>query len=156
MVSRFLENLPGEFSTRCQQNGLSFHQCVTLASIVEKESMITAEQPLIASVFYNRLAVGMKLESDPTVQYALGSLSENSGYWKNPLTTSDLSVNSEYNTYLYPGIPPSPISNPGISALQAVIYPETSGYYYFRAKCDNSGAHNFAVSFQEHLMNACP
>jgi len=156
MVSRFLENLPPDFSTNCQQLGLNFYQCVTLASIVEKESMIEAEQPLIASVFYNRLGIGMKLESDPTVQYAIGTANQGSVWWKNPLNLADLEINSAYNTYLYPGIPPAPIANPGQAALLAVSNPQISEYYFFRAKCDESGAHNFAITFEEHLLNACP
>ncbi len=156
MASRFLENLPPDFSAKCQQLGLTFYQCVTLSSIVEKESMLEAEQPLIASVFYNRLGIGMKLESDPTVQYAIGTANQGSVWWKNPLSLADLAINSAYNTYLYPGIPPTPIANPGRSALLAVSNPQVSEYYYFRAKCDESGAHNFAISFEEHLLNACP
>jgi UPF0755 protein len=108
----------------------------------------------IASVFYNRMAAGMKLDSDPTVQYALGFNDRKNTWWTNPLTSTD--VDSPYNTYLYPGLPPGPIDNPGLEALQAVANPQSTPYYYFRAACDGSGRHNFARTYQEHLKNACP
>jgi UPF0755 protein len=114
------------------------------------------EMPMIASVFYNRLNSGMNLDTDPTIQYALGYDLLNHTWWKNPLSLDDLKVNSPYNTYLHPGLPPGPISNPGLSALKAVAYPAQTGYYYFRMACDNSGRHNFAVTFQQHQQNACP
>jgi len=135
--------------------GLDLYQAVTLASIVQREAMVEAEQPMIASVFYNRLASGMKLDSDPTAQYALGYNSTQNTWWTNPLTTADLQIDSPYNTYLYPGLPPTPISSPGLAALRAVAFPASSPYYYFRAKCDGSGQHSFAVTFEEHLNNAC-
>jgi UPF0755 protein len=138
-----------------KKNGLSLYQAVTLASIIEKEAVIPEEGPMIASVFYNRLAVGMKLESDPTVQYAIGYVNETKTWWKNPLTANDLMVQSVYNTYQNPGLPHAPISNPGYSALYSVAFPETTNYYYFRAACDNSGKHVFSETFQEHLQNSC-
>ena len=97
----------------------------------------------------------MKLESDPTVQYALGYDPEDNSWWKNPLTQADLEIDSPYNTYLYPGLPPGPIANPSVGALNAVAAPATSTYYYFRAKCDGSGEHFFAETFEEHLQNEC-
>lgn len=127
-----------------------------LASMVQREAMVTEEQPTIASVFLNRLASGMKMESDPTVQYALGYDMLKQTWWKNPLSTNDLQTDSRYNTYRYEGLPPGPISNPGIDALRAVAFPAQTGYYYFRALCDGSGRHAFAVTFEEHLNNACP
>jgi UPF0755 protein len=136
--------------------GLSVYQGITLASIVQRESVVEDEQPIIASVFLNRLAAGIKLESDPTVQYALGSLDSPSGWWKNPLSSDDLRVDSPYNTYLYPGLPPGPIANPGLSAIRAVAFPAQSSYFFFRARCDGSGRHAFAVTYDEHLQNACP
>lgn len=138
------------------QRGLSLVEAVTLASIVQREAVITEEQPLIASVFYNRLRQNMKLDSDPTVQYALGYGEAWGTWWKVPLTLDDLAVDSPYNTYLYPGLPPGPICNPGLSALQAVAYPAETPYFYFRAACDGSGRHQFARTYEEHLQNACP
>jgi UPF0755 protein len=138
------------------RRGLSLYQAVTLASIVEREAVIPEEMPLIASVFLNRLAIDMKLETDPTVQYALGYNPSQGTWWTNPLSLFDLEVASPYNTYLYTGLPPNPIANPSIAALQAVAFPVETPYYYFRAACDGSGRHNFAYTFEEHIANACP
>lgn len=156
LVLGFSTHLSAELRTGFEQHGLTIAQAVTLASIVQREAMVADEAPMIASVFYNRLAAGMKLDSDPTVQYALGYNQSQSTWWTNPLTLADLDTVSAYNTYLNPGLPPGPISNPGLEALQAVAYPANSPYYYFRARCDGSGLHNFAKSFDEHLQNACP
>lgn len=136
--------------------GLSLYQAVTLASIVQREAILEDEMPTIASVFFNRLANGMRLDSDPTVQYALGYNPAQETWWTNPLDPAHLSFESPYNTYLHPGLPPAPIASPGLAALQAVAFPAQSPYYYFRAACDGSGRHNFAQTFQEHQHNACP
>jgi UPF0755 protein len=139
-----------------QQQGLSLFQAVTLASIVQREAIVEDEMPLIASVFLNRLKAGMKLESDPTVQYALGYQEESGKWWKSPLSLDELKVDSPYNTYLYSNLPPGPIANPGLNALKAVAFPAQTPYYYFRAACDGSGKHTFAETFEEHQLNACP
>ena len=136
--------------------GLTLEQAVTLASIVERETVTPEEAPLIASVFLNRLAAGMRLEADPTVQYALGYNPAQGRWWTNPLSQADLGYDSPYNTYLYPGLPPGPICSPDLKTLQAVAFPAQTGYYYFRAACDGSGRHNFAATYEEHLANACP
>ncbi len=155
-VKRFDEQVTPDLRKAYQNQDLDLASAVTLASIVQREAMVTDEQPTIASVFFNRLANGMKLDSDPTVQYALGYDEEKHTWWKNPLSQTDLQVNSRYNTYMYPGLPPGPIANPGIDALRAVANPAQTGYYYFRAKCDGSGRHSFSTTYQEHLQNACP
>jgi UPF0755 protein len=111
--------------------------------------------PLIASVFFNRLQRNGKLETDPTVQYALGFQAGRGGWWAIPLTDSDFSIDSPYNTYLYYGLPPGPICNPGLPALQAVAFPAESSYLFFRAACDGSGRHNFAETDAQHDANAC-
>ncbi len=138
-----------------KKNGLSLFEAVTLASIVEKEAILPEEGPFIASVFYNRLAIGMKLESDPTVQYAVGWDAKKTTWWKNPLMVTDLQNSSKYNTYQHSGLPPAPICNPGSSALNSVAFPESTNYYYFRAACDNSGKHVFSETYEEHLQNSC-
>lgn len=137
------------------RQGLSVSQAVTLASIVEKEAVVDEEKPLIASVFYNRLAEGMRLETDPTVQYALGYHDDLQTWWKSPLSIADLAVNSPYNTYIVPGLPPTPICNPDLGSLSSVAFPAETPYFFFRAACDGSGRHNFAITFDEHLDNAC-
>ena len=139
-----------------QRHGLDIYQGVTLASIVEREAVIEDEMPLIASVFHNRLDAGMKLDSDPTVQYALGFNSEQDTWWTNPLSLADLQVNSPYNTYIAMGLPPGPIANPSLAAIKAVAFPAQTPYYYFRSACDGSGRHSFAETFEEHKLNQCP
>jgi len=150
--SELNEDLRNGFSNQ----GLTVYQAVTLASIVQREAVVADEMPMIASVFYNRLAVGMALQTDPTVQYALGYNTAQGTWWTNPLSMSDLQFDSPYNTYLYPGLPPGPISNPGMQALQAVAFPAQSNYYFFQARCDGSGLHNFARTIEEHERNNCP
>ncbi len=155
MARNFAQHISADMRAGFAAQGLNPYQAVTLASIVERESIHDEEQPLIASVFLNRLKIGMTLGSDPTVQYALGYDSANQTWWKNPLSLDDLKFDSPYNTYLYAGLPPAPIANPSLSALQAAAFPEVSSYYYFQAKCDNSGYHNFAATFEEHMANGC-
>ncbi|MCS7011272.1 MAG: endolytic transglycosylase MltG [Anaerolineales bacterium] len=156
LVQTFFVRLPPEYLEAYAARGLTLYQAVTLASIIEREAVVDDEMPLIASVFYNRLAAGMMLQTDPTVQYALGFIPEQNTWWKTPLAQGDLQVNSPYNTYLVHGLPPGPICSPGVAALRAVAYPAESPYFYFQAKCDRSGLHNFAVTFEEHRQNYCP
>jgi UPF0755 protein len=160
ILKTFLENFHAQLTPDLingfDNQGLDLHQAVTLASIVERESVDDAEMPLIASVFYNRLSAGIKLDTDPTVQYAVGYNQAQATWWTNPLSLDDLQVDSFYNTYLYSGLPPGPIANPSLAALNAVAYPAQTPYYYFRATCDDSGGHIFAKTFDEHVSNACP
>jgi len=136
--------------------GLDLCQAITLASIVQREAVLEEEMPMIASVFYNRLNSGNALESDPTVQYAVGFNESQDTWWTNPLSAENLRVDSPYNTYRYPGLTPGPISNPGLTAIQAIAFPAQSSFFYFRSACDGSGRHLFANTFDEHLANACP
>ena len=138
-----------------EKQGLNVYQAVTLASMVQREAVQEEEQPLIASVYLNRLKIGMKLDADPTVQYAIGYNILQKTWWTNPLSLLDLQVNSLYNTYIHDALPPTPIANPGLSALRAVAFPAETTYYFFRAKCNDSGLHEFAETFDEHLGNAC-
>lgn len=155
-ITRTFQNLNDELLHALQAQDLSLYQAITLASIVERESIQKDEMPLIASVYLNRLATGMKLDADPTVQYALGYNKKQKTWWTNPLSAEDLGFDSPYNTYLYPGLPPGPIANPSLQALQAVAFPVQSDYFYFRSGCDGQGRHSFARTFEEHLQNACP
>ncbi len=156
MLRRFEQTVTADLLGAYSGNGLSLFEAVTIASLVQREAVVVDEQPMIASVFYNRINAGMRLDSDPTVQYALGTQTGGNPWWKSPLSTSDLQVDSEYNTYRYTGMPPGPIANSAIEALTAVAYPQQTGFYYFRAQCDGSGRHFFAVTYEEHLQNACP
>ncbi len=135
--------------------GLSVHEAITIASIVQREAVVTAEKPTIAGVFLNRIAIDMKLEADPTVQYALGYSDSWGSYWKTPLYLEDLKVDHPWNTYVYPGIPPSPIASPGIDSLQAVANPKQTDFLFFVAGCDPAApsTHVFATNFDDHLVN---
>jgi UPF0755 protein len=134
------------------RQGLTVYQAVTLASIVQREAVKADEGPMIASVYLNRLRLPMKLDADPTVQYALGYNPMQQTWWTNPLGAADLQIASPFNTYVSDGLPPAPIANPGLSALQAVANPAQSDYFYFSARCDGSGFHQFARTFEEHLQ----
>lgn len=123
-------------------------QAVTLASIVEKETAIPEERPLIASVFHNRLKQGMRLQSDPTIIYGLVG---GKGKLDRGLTKDDLESDTAYNTYKINGLPPGPIANPGRASLEAVLNPPDTGYLYFVA--DGSGGHAFAKTLEEHNAN---
>lgn len=155
MLENFDRQIGAELQAAFLQRGLSLHQAVTLASIIEREAVLAEEHSMIASVFYNRLSLGMTLDADPTVQYAVGRQPDDT-WWKVALSLEDLDLEHPYNTYLYPGLPPGPIASPGLSALQAVAIPEDSPFLFFRAACDGSGRHLFAVTFEEHVSNACP
>jgi UPF0755 protein len=156
LLERFEQQMSAEIQQGLNRQGMSVFQGIILASIVEREAVDDSEMPLIASVFHNRLSKGMKLDSDPTVQYAIGYNNEQRTWWTNPLSLQNLKIDSSYNTYLYSGLPPGPISNPGLAAWRAVAFPADSPYLYFRAACDGSGLHNFARTFEEHLSNGCP
>jgi UPF0755 protein len=156
IARNFAVRIAGDMQIGFANQGLSIHQAVILASIVEREAIRKEEAPLVASVYLNRLAIGMKLDADPTVQYALCFQPDRNSWWKSPLFLNDLQVNSPFNTYQIGGLPPAPISNPSLEALQAVAFPQASPYYYFRAACDGSGYHVFAVTLEEQIANACP
>jgi UPF0755 protein len=141
MVSRFREVFTDELKRRAGDVGLSLKDLVTLASVVEKETGISTERPVIARVFLNRLNEGIPLQSDPTVIYGIKDFNGN-------LTKDDLLTETPYNTYLKRGLPPGPISNPGIDSIKAVLYPEDAPYLYFVSK--NDGTHYFSRTLSEH------
>jgi UPF0755 protein len=159
-VQQLLDAFDGRYAEHVQPllaaSSLSLYDAVTLASIVEREAQVPEERPIIASVFLNRLAEGIALEADPTVQYALGndpaSVAEY-GYWKGDLTIDDLAVDSPYNTYAHAGLPPGPIANPGLDSILAVLQPARTDYLYFVARPD--GSHAFAATLEDHLNNIC-
>jgi UPF0755 protein len=123
------------------------HDLVTLASLVEKESAVAAERPVVAGVYQNRLKKGMRLECDPTTIYA--ALLE--GRWRGKIYRSDLDLEHPYNTYRSKGLPPGPIANPGIASLRAAASPADTEFLFFVAKGDGSGGHNFSASQQQHV-----
>ena len=126
----------------------NLYEAFILASMVERETSIVHEQPIVAGVFINRLRKNMRLQSDPTVIYAITNGKGNLG---RPLRSSDLEIKSAYNTYIWHGLPPTPIASIGLVALQSVLQPATHGYYYFVAAPD--GGHNFAKTLQQHNKN---
>ncbi len=147
MYKNFLkktENLRKEL----KKKNLELETWVTVASMVEKETKVPHERPLIAAVIYNRLNRGMKLQIDPTVIYA----AKRRGLWKGKLLKKFYNLDDPYNTYFYYGLPPGPISNPGLPSLEAALRPAKVDYLYFVAKPDMSG-HLFARTYLEHLMN---
>jgi len=141
MLVRFEEIFTPAWHQRAKKMGLSVHEIVTLASIIEKETGAPAERTLISSVFHNRLKKGMRLETDPTVIYGIEAFDGN-------LTRAHLAEATPYNTYLIEGLPPGPISNPGKAALEAALYPADTDYLFFVSK--NDGTHQFSTRFEEH------
>ena len=142
-------------SSNSTGRGVACTRFLTLASIVERETVIAEERAVVASVFSNRLGEGIRLESDATVQYAISEIpgsSERFGYWKADLTLVDLAFPSSYNTYFSAGLPPGPIANPGDASIAAAIDPPPSPFFFFVARGD--GSHVFAETFDEHLRNA--
>jgi UPF0755 protein len=138
-----------QFRTVAQEIGLNtdIPRVVTMASIVEKETAAPEERPLVASVYYNRLAQNMALDADPSVIYA----ELQTGTYQGSLHHADMAVNSPYNTYRFPGLPPGPIGNPGRSSLEAALHPDNSKFLYFVS--DGNGHHRFARSLEEHNRN---
>lgn len=147
MVKRFQEVWTEDLKARAAALGLTTHQAVTLASIVEKETGDPSERAIIAGVFYNRLKKGMRLETDPTVIYGIKNYDGN-------IRKKDLQDPSNlYNTYKIKGLPPGPIASAGADALRAVAYPSAHAYLYFVAKGPGSGGHHFAPTLEEHNRN---
>lgn len=140
MVSRFRE-LVNPLKKRVEEQGMKMEDVIILASIVEKETGLAEERPTIASVFLNRLKRRMRLESDPTVIYGLKDFNGN-------LTRKDLAKATPYNTYIIRRLPPGPIANPGLEAIQAVLYPAKTDFLYFVSK--NDGSHHFSRTLAEH------
>ena len=129
---------------RARELGWSVHQAVTFASIVEGEAVLDEERPVIAGVYHNRLRMGMKLEADPTIQYLFDERPRRVLY-------ADLRRDSPYNTYLYAGLPPGPVNNPGKASMLASLYPASHPYIFFVAT--GKGGHWFASSYTQHMMN---
>jgi UPF0755 protein len=141
MVRRLRSVFTPEWQRRAQALGLSVHEVLTLASIIEKETGLTEERPLIASVFHNRLQRGMRIQSDPTVIYGLEDFDGN-------LTRRHLATPTPYNTYRIKGLPPGPIASPGAEAIHAALFPAETGYLFFVSRRNKS--HHFSTTLAEH------
>ncbi|MCA1559187.1 MAG: endolytic transglycosylase MltG [Acidobacteria bacterium] len=147
MVAAFEKTLTPELRAQAAERGLSVREFVTLSSIVEKETGRADERGMVAAVYSNRLKIGMGLQCDPTVIYAL----ERAGRYTGNLTREDLKFHSPYNTYRYAGLPPGPIASPGRASLEAVARPADVPYLYFVSR--NDGSHAFASTLEEHNRN---
>ena len=142
MLKRFSEVYTPELKEKQKKMGLTLQQVINMASIIEKEAVKDVDRPKIAGVFYNRLEIGMPLQSDATIQYIFDER-------KHIVSYSDLKIDSPYNSYLNKGLPPTPISNPGIKSIEAALDPEDNDYLYFVATVD--GGNNYSKTYDEHL-----
>lgn len=127
------------------------NEIVTVASLVEREAKYPEDRPLVASVIYNRLGIGMGLNIDATVQYALGYQTDEKRWWKKNLTVDDLRINSPYNTYLHAGLPPTPIANPGLASLKGAANPAQTNYLYYIS--DKTGKNHYAETIEQQNAN---
>ncbi len=151
MLQNFDRRVTIEMRQQALDQGLTLFQVLTLASIVEREAVVPEERPIIAGVYLNRLRRGIYLEADPTVQYAKG-YDPRTGTWWPRLSLEELrTVDSPFNTFIHPGLPPGPICSPGLASIEAVLNPANTRYLFFHAKGD--GTHAFAETFEEHLAN---
>lgn len=147
MVDRFRSVYTQQLRTQAAADGMTTRQVVTLASLVEKETAKAEERPLVAAVFRNRMKIGMPMQADPTIVYAL----EKAHRYDGNIRKADLSMPSPYNTYKYPGLPPGPIASPGKASLEAAVSPANVSYLYFVSR--NDGSHVFASTLAEHDNN---
>jgi UPF0755 protein len=147
MVARFRKALAPDIRQRAEANGLTVRELVTLASLVEKETGKPDERPIVAGVYVNRLKIKMPLQCDPTVIYALTL----AGRYDGNIRREDLQIDSRYNTYRYPGLPPGPIAAPGVASLRAAAAPASVPYLYFVSR--NDGSHVFSTTLDEHNRN---
>ncbi len=147
MVASFERAFNEELRAAARSRGLSVREAVTLASLVEKETAVPSERPTVAAVYLNRRAINMPMQADPTVIYAL----QRAGNYTGNIRKEDLQIDSPYNTYRYPGLPPGPIASPGRPSLEAAVKPAQVDYLYFVSK--NDGSHVFARTLDEHNRN---
>jgi len=147
MVDRFKATYTEDLRSKAREQGLTTRQVVTLASLVEKETAKDEERPLVAAVYRNRMRIGMGMQADPTVVYAL----QKAGRYDGNIRREDLAFDSPYNTYKYGGLPPGPIAAPGRAALEATLKPADAQYLYFVSR--NDGSHVFATTLDEHNAN---
>lgn len=159
LLDQMLQNFDRQVTPAMRQSygaqGLSLHEAVTIASVIERETFADEERPRIASVYINRVMADIPLQADPTVQYAIGYQADRDNWWKAPLSLDDLRIDHPYNTYLIPALPPGPIASPGAASLQAVAEPEQTDYLFFVLDCNSEppGRHIFGRTYEEHLAN---
>ncbi|MCC3867259.1 endolytic transglycosylase MltG [Terrisporobacter mayombei] len=148
VLEHMLETFDSKYTDKLQKKqkelNKSLYEVVNLASIVEKEAVLDEDRPIIASVFYNRIKIDMPLQSDATIQYIFKER-------KKSITYNDLKIDSPYNTYKVAGLPPTPIANPGIKSIEAVLYPDNTEYLYFVATIE--GGNTYSKTYEEHVKN---
>ncbi len=147
MVAAFERAFNDDLRRAARDRGLTVREAVTLASLVEKETAVPSERPIVAAVYLNRRAINMPMQADPTVVYAM----QRTGNYNGNIRKEDLQLDSPYNTYRYPGLPPGPIASPGRASLEAAVNPAQVDYLYFVSK--NDGSHVFARTLEEHNRN---
>jgi UPF0755 protein len=145
-IDASLQETNPDWKKEMEERGLSLYDLITLASIIEREAVLSKERETIAGVFHNRIEEDWLLQSCATVQFVLGKQ-------RDRLLFEDLEVESPYNTYINPGLPPSPIASPGRQSIKAAIQPEEHEYFFFVTKKDGTGAHHFAATYEEHQQN---
>ena len=151
IISILKNTFDKKFATIQNSTSLSKDELITIASMVEREAKFQKDRPLVASVIENRYKIGMKLDIDATIQYLLGYSQEEKNWWRKNITFEDLKISSPYNTYRNVGLPPHPIANPGLDALQAAASPTNSNYIYYIS--DKQGNLHFAKTLEEHNQN---
>lgn len=155
VVNKMVRTFVSKTSDLTAAKGLSFDERLVLASIIERETKTAEERPIVAGVLINRLNIGMALQVDAAVQYAVASAKNKNqiteAKWWEPLTKDDLAINSPYNTYKFPGLPPGPIASPGLSSIKAAFNPAETDYMYYIH--DTSGGIHFAKTLAEHNSN---
>ncbi|HYM65515.1 MAG TPA: endolytic transglycosylase MltG [Candidatus Sulfotelmatobacter sp.] len=153
VVSLLKNNFDTKFESvkNLKKVNISDSDVIKIASIIEREAVFAEDRPIVASVLINRLDIGMPLGSDPTIQYAVGFDQQTKSWWKKDLTVDDLAINSPYNTRKVAGLPPTPISNPGLSSIKAALNPANTDYLYFYS--DSKGHLHFGKTLQEHEAN---
>lgn len=145
-LDKKLKQLPEGWEEQLQTRDMTFHELLTVASLIEREVLVDEERKVVAGVIYNRLMKDMPLQLDATVQYLFDKQKER-------LFEKDLQIESPYNTYLHSGLPPGPIASPGLKSIEAALYPQESKYFFYVTKKDGSGEHLFAETYEQHLQN---
>lgn len=147
----FNKNVTADMNADIRASGMTLNEVITLASIIEREGHTNEDRPVIAGILINRLKAGWPLQTDATLQFALGYQSQEKTWWKKTLFDEDKKVNSPYNTYANLGLPPGPISNPGLASIRAAIYPKKTDYWYYLH--DPAGGVHYATTLDEHNAN---
>lgn len=151
VVKMLTGNFDNKYNSVPNREKLPKEDLVIIASLIEREAKHDVDRPLVSSVIHNRLDLGMKLDIDATLQYALGYQGDGQGWWKRGITSTDKLINSPYNTYRVAGLPPTPISNPGLAALQAAASPKSTDFFYYIT--DKNGVNRYAETIDGHNEN---